>query len=75
MIDHVISELCYKGTILQRNYRKCPLNGHFPYMLRTFGSHNMTMLYPNMCSCMLIRCVKLFKAQKSMFKSWDSRAV
>ena len=21
-MDHVISELCYKGTILQRNYRK-----------------------------------------------------
>ena len=26
-VDHVISELCYKGIILQRNYR---FHGHFP---------------------------------------------
>ena len=25
-----ISELCYKGTILQRDYRKMAINGHFP---------------------------------------------
>ena len=28
-IDSVIGELCYKGIILQRNYRKMTSYGHF----------------------------------------------
>ena len=54
-MDCDISESCYKGTILQRNYRKndniiviflqffCKFQGYF------FLSHNMFMLYPNLC--------------------------
>ena len=30
-IDHVISELCYKGTILQKNYRKMTILWSFSY--------------------------------------------
>ena len=37
-MDHVISELCYKGVVLQKNYRKI-----------TTGSQDMTVLYPNPC--------------------------
>ena len=29
-MDCVISELRFKGTILQSNYRKMTMNGHFP---------------------------------------------
>ena len=29
-MDDVISELSYKGNILQRNYRKMTIHGHFP---------------------------------------------
>ena len=34
----VISGLCFERTILQRNS-----------MVKKIGSHNMTMLYPNLC--------------------------
>ena len=50
-----ISELCYKGTILQRNYRKMTikwsfsLNSFVKFHCKKFGSHNMTVLYPNLC--------------------------
>ena len=55
-MDCVINELCYKGTILQRNYRKMTINGHFSiipwqnsmHLLKTFWSHYMTV-YPNLC--------------------------
>ena len=30
-MDRVISELCYKGTILQRNYRKMTIKWSFSY--------------------------------------------
>ena len=30
-MDHVISELCNKGTILQRSYRKITILGSFSY--------------------------------------------
>ena len=40
-MDCVISELCYKGTILQWNKRKLTM--------QTFGSHDINMLYPNPC--------------------------
>ena len=29
-MDCVISELCYKGTLLQRNQRKMAIFDHFP---------------------------------------------
>ena len=55
-MDRVISEWCYKGTILQRNYRK---NVHFSLSfshsslknsrINKFGSHNITVVYPNLC--------------------------
>ena len=49
-MDCVISELCYIGKILQRNY------GHFPIIFfvkcqvkKKIEIHNMTMFYPNKC--------------------------
>ena len=54
-IDHVLSESCYKGTILQRHYRKMTIKWSFSYnsfvnsMIKKFGSHIMIMLYPNLC--------------------------
>ena len=44
--DHVISELCYKGTIFQRNYRKMD---HFMVnlkdcMVKYFGSHHRLIM-------------------------------
>ena len=50
----VISKPLYKGTILQRNYREMNISGSFLYISvvkfqgKIFGSHNMTMLYPNL---------------------------
>ena len=41
-LDHVIMELCYKGTILQRNYSH---NYFVEFYGKKNGSHNMTMLY------------------------------
>ena len=29
----LISDMCYKGTILKRNYRKITIHGHFPMVL------------------------------------------
>ena len=29
-LDRVISELCYKETLLQGNYRKMTIHDHFP---------------------------------------------
>ena len=58
-MDHVISELCYKETILQSNYRKVTIIWYF--LIGNFfekfqvensqksESHNMLMLYPNAC--------------------------
>ena len=54
-MDCVISELCYVGTILQRNFRKMTITWSFSYnccvklLRKKFGSHNMTVLYPNLC--------------------------
>ena len=57
-MDHVISELCNNGTILQRNYmylcRKMTISWSFRFPLilfhgKKFGCHNMNMLYPNSC--------------------------
>ena len=47
---------CYKGTILQRNYRKMTIKWSFSYNSfvkfhdKKFGSHNITVLYPNLHS-------------------------
>ena len=46
--------LCYKGTILQRNYRKMTIvwsfsyNSYVKFYGKNIGSHDMTVLYPNM---------------------------
>ena len=54
-LHHVISELCYKGTILQRKYRKMTILWSFFYNSflifhdLKFGNHNMTVFYPNPC--------------------------
>ena len=46
--------LCYKGTILQWNYRNMTIYGHLPIvpslnsMVKKYGNHNMTLLYPNL---------------------------
>ena len=53
--DCDIGESCYNGTILQRNYRKMTMKWSFSYNSfikfhgKKFGSHNMTVLYPNPC--------------------------
>ena len=53
-MDSAISELCCKGTILQRNYRKMTIPWPFSYNsfvkfhVKKFGSHNMTMSYLNL---------------------------
>ena len=41
-MDCVISEPCYKGTILQRNYRI--YNFYVKFNGKKFGSHSMTVL-------------------------------
>ena len=54
--DCVISDLRYKGTILQRNYRKMTifmvifleLLRKTPWLAKIFG-RNMTVLFPNPC--------------------------
>ena len=52
-MDHVIFELCYNETILQRNYRKMTIlwsfsnNSFVKFHGNNFGSYNMTMLYSN----------------------------
>ena len=54
-INYVIGELCYKETILQRNYRKMTIVWSFSYNSfvkfhgKKIGSHNMTVFYPNLC--------------------------
>ena len=47
-MDHVMSESYNKGTILQRNYyRKMTLLKF--HGKKKFGSHNMPVLYLNLC--------------------------
>ena len=52
-MDPAISEPCYKGTILQRNYRKMTMSFSYNSFVKFHGkfflSHNMTMLYPKPC--------------------------
>ena len=53
-MEHVISELHYQGTILQRNNRKMAIKWSFSYNSfvkyhgKIFGSHNLTKIYPNL---------------------------
>ena len=52
-MDHVLSESCYKGTILQRSYRKMTMLWSFSYNSfvkfygKRFGIHNKIMLFKN----------------------------
>ena len=53
-MEGIISEWCYKGTILQRNYRKMTISWSFSYnsvvkLNKKIGSHNITMLCSNQC--------------------------
>ena len=54
-MDLVISESCYKQTILQSNYRKMIILWSFSYNSfvklngKKMRGHNITMLYPNLC--------------------------
>ena len=53
-MDCVTSEPCHKGTILHRNYRKMTIKWSFSYnfFVIFYGkkwTHNMTVLYPNLC--------------------------
>ena len=51
----VICELCYKETILQRNYRKMTIpwsfsnNSFVKFHATKFGCPNMTVLYTHPC--------------------------
>ena len=54
----LISELCYKGTILQRNYRKMTILLCKISMVKTFGSPNITVIS------------KSILLQKSFIKGW-----
>ena len=51
-MEHVIREPCYKGTVLQRNYRKITISWSFFYNFfvkfngkKKFGSHIMTVIF------------------------------
>ena len=50
---HVISEVHYKGTILLRTILliiwSFSYDSFVKFCGKKFGSHNMTMLYPNPC--------------------------
>ena len=54
-MNRVLSELCYKGTISQRNYRKILIKWSFACTSllkvagKMFGNHSMTRLYLNLC--------------------------
>ena len=54
-MDCVISELCYKGTILQSNDREMTISWSFSYnsfensLVKKIRSYNMTALYTNLC--------------------------
>ena len=72
-MDRVISEQCYKWKILQSNYRKMTIHGHFPIiplensMEKNFRRHNLTVLYPNLCYNGA--CYKMTAPYKSMGES------
>ena len=62
VIDHVISESCYKGAILRRNYRK-------------IGSHYITVIYPNPChNKVCYKGTALYKCYCINRKYWDTWA-
>ena len=49
-MDHVIIELCYKGKILQMNYRKMTIAWSFSYnFFGIFLGGATLLLYPNLC--------------------------
>ena len=62
-MDHVISERCYKVTILQRNYKKMTILWSFSYYSyvkfhgkEIFGSHKLT-LQCYIKICVITRCI------------------
>ena len=75
-MDGLTSESCYKGTVLQRNYRKMtiiiPL---LNFMGKSFGSHNMTVLYPNSCyNEVCYKWTALYSNNENIFKSQRPRS-
>ena len=56
-MNPVLSELCLIRTILQRNYMYSKMtilwsffkNSFVKFPVEKFGSHGMTVLYPNLC--------------------------
>ena len=60
---HVISELCSKGIILQRNYRKMTILWSFSYNYfvkfhgKRFGSHNFQICVKVRCIIMGLHCM------------------
>ena len=48
-MDCVISELFYKGKILQKNNRKMTINTFVKLHGKKFWSHNLTVLFPKSC--------------------------
>ena len=63
-MDSVMSESYYKGTILQRNYRKMTILWSFSYNSfikfhgKKFGSHSMAVSYPR-CVLKGLHCLYL----------------
>ena len=55
-MECLISVLCYKETILQKNYRKMTISWSFFYFSfvkfhgKKIGKQNMVVLYLNMCN-------------------------
>ena len=51
-MDRVISELCYKRTLLRRNYKEITISWTLSYNAvvkfhdKNTGSHNMVVLFP-----------------------------
>ena len=56
-MDHAISKSCYKGAILQRNYREMTISWSFPdnsfvkFHCKKLGSHNMMGVKSKFVSC------------------------
>ena len=76
-MDSVISEPCYKGTILKRNCRKITTSWLISYnflflyncVVKFFGSDNMTVLYSNQCYNEMFYCIVFniaFTTQKEL---------
>ena len=64
-IYHVISELCYKGTIFQRQFRKMTISCSFSYVkfdgkkMGAFGTHGVLSKIAIIMRCVLkeLHCI------------------